>query len=164
MLPLVGRGRDAVCPPRLTAKRMKSFFAAYGSSCSCMLWVACVRTSSPLFAVSTSCEVGKATCSSCGSRGGSQGPNTWDRRKLGSVCMQQIVQTAKARTDGTSGDEADARQGQQDVQLLFGLRRPAASRRGTMSCLLHTSVSFSDLTAFCYRVHQVRRISRTATG
>ena len=97
-------------------------------------------------------------------RSGSQGPDTRDRRKLGSVCIQQVVQTAKARTDSTSGDEADAWQGQQDVHLLFGLRRPASSHRWTLSRLLHTSVYFSDLAAFCYRIHQVRRISGTATG
>ena len=95
---------------------------------------------------------------------GSQRPNTGDRRKLGSVCIQQIVQTAKARTDSTRGDVADAWQGQQDVQLLFGLSRPASSHRWTLSRLLHTSVSFSDLAPFCYRVHQVRRISGSATG
>jgi hypothetical protein len=96
--------------------------------------------------------------------GGSQGPDTGDRRKLGSVCIQQIVQTTKSRTDSTRGDVADAWQGQQDVHLLFGLRRPASSRRGTVSRLLHTTVYFSDLAPFCYRVNQVRRISGTATG
>ena len=88
--------------------------------------------------------------------GGSQGPDTGDRRKLGGVCIQQVVQTAKARTDSTRGDVADARQGQQDVHLLLGLSRPAASHRGTVSRLFHTTVYFSDLAAFCYRVHQVR--------
>ena len=29
MFPLVGRGRSAICPPRLTAKRMKPFSAGY---------------------------------------------------------------------------------------------------------------------------------------
>src|SRR6266700_5683256 len=91
--------------------------------------------------------------------GGSQGPDTGDRRKLGSVCIQQIVQTAKSRTDSASSDMADAWQGQQDVHLLFGLSRPAASHRWTVSRLLHTTVSFSDLAPFCYRVNQVRRIS-----
>src|SRR6266566_8110651 len=96
--------------------------------------------------------------------GGSQGPDTGDRRKLGGVCIQQIVQTAKARTDSTSGDRADAWQGQQDVHLLFGLSRPTSSHRGTVSRMLHTSVYFSDLAAFCNHVNQVRRISWTATG
>ncbi len=87
--------------------------------------------------------------------GGSQGPDTWDRRKLVGVCIQQIVQTAKARTDSTSGDVADAWQGQQDVHLLFGLRRPAASHRGTVSCLLQETAYFPDLAAFCYRIHKM---------
>jgi hypothetical protein len=87
--------------------------------------------------------------------GGSQGSDTWDRRKLGGVCIQQVVQSAKARTDSTSGDVADARQGQQDVHLLFGLRRPASSRRGTVSRLLQETAYFPDLAAFGYRVHQM---------
>jgi hypothetical protein len=74
------------------------------------------------------------------------------------------MQAAKARTDGTRGDVADAWQGQQDVHLLFGLSRPASSRRGTVSRLLHTTMYFSDLAPFCYRVNQVRRISGSATG
>src|SRR5205809_603127 len=96
--------------------------------------------------------------------GGSQGPDTWDRRKLGGVCIQQVMQTAKSCTDSTSCDMADAWQGQQDVHLLFGLSHSAASHRGTVSRLLHTTMYFSDLAAFCYHVHQVRRISRSAAG
>ena len=87
---------------------------------------------------------------------GSQGPDTGDRRKLGGVCIQQVMQTAKACTDSTSCDMADAWQGQQDVHLQFGLSRPASSRRGTMSRLLKATVYFSGLAPFCYRVHQVR--------
>jgi hypothetical protein len=96
--------------------------------------------------------------------GGLQGPDTGDRRKLGCVCMQQVVQTSKARTNCTRGDVADAWQGQQDVQLLFGLSRPASPSRGTVSRLLQATVYFSDLAAFCYRVNQLCRISRSATG
>ena len=97
-------------------------------------------------------------------RGSSQRSDTGDRRKLGGVCIQQVVQTAKARTDSTSGDMADAWQGQQDVHLLFGLSRPASPRRGTVSYWLPTSVYLSDLAAFCYGVHQLRRISWSVTG
>src|SRR6266567_2977387 len=97
-------------------------------------------------------------------RSGPRGPDTGDRRKLGGVCIQQVMQTAKARTDSARGDGADAWQGQHDVHLLFGLRRPAASCRGTVSRLLNTTMSFSDLAAFRDRIDQVRRILRSATG
>ena len=97
-------------------------------------------------------------------RSGSRGPDTGDRRKLGGVCIQQVMQTAKARTDSTRGHGADAWQGQHDLHLLFGLSRPASSCRGTVSRLLDTTMPFSDLAPFGYRIDQVRRISGSATG
>ena len=97
-------------------------------------------------------------------RSGSRGPDTGDRRELGGVCIQQVMQTAKSRTDSACRDGADAWQGQHDVHLLFGLRRPASSCRGTVSRLLNTTMHFPGLAAFCYRIDQVRRISGSATG
>src|SRR5579872_3148062 len=97
-------------------------------------------------------------------RSSSRGPDTGDRRKLGGVGAQQVMQAAKVRTEGACGAGADAWQGQQDVQLLFRLRRPAASCRGTVRRLPNTTMHFSDLAAFGYRIDQVRRLSGAATG
>src|SRR2546430_2261871 len=97
-------------------------------------------------------------------RSGSRGPDTGNHRKLGAVSIQQVMQTAKSRTDSARSDGADAWQGPHDVHLLFRLSRPAPSCRGTVSRLLNTTMYFSDLAAFCYRIDQVRRISGSATG
>src|SRR5207302_1689297 len=97
-------------------------------------------------------------------RSGSRGPDTGDRRKLGGVGAQQVMQTAKARTEGARGGGADAWQGQQDVQLLFGLRRPASSCRGAVRRLPNTTMHFSDLAPFGHRIDQVRRLSGSTTG
>src|SRR5947208_15820028 len=43
--------------------------------------------------------------------------DTGDRRKLGGVSAEQLVQAAKARTDSACGDGADAWQGQHDLHL-----------------------------------------------
>src|SRR5258708_20618847 len=97
-------------------------------------------------------------------RSGSRGPDTGDRRKLGGVSIQQVMQTAKSRTYSARGHGADAWQRQHDLHLLFGLSRPTSSCRGTMSRLLDTTMHFSNLAPFCYRIDQVRRISGSATG
>ena len=97
-------------------------------------------------------------------RSGSRGPNTGNRRKLGGVCMQQVMQTAKSRTYSVRGNGADAWQGQHDVHLLFGLSPPASFCRGTVSRLLNMAMPFADLAPFGYRIDQVCRISGFATG
>src|SRR6266699_1291917 len=97
-------------------------------------------------------------------RSGSRGPDTGDHRKLGGVSIQQVMQTAKARTDSARGGGADAWQGQHEVHLLFRLSLPVPSCGGTVSRLLNTTMHFSDLATFCYHIDQVRRISGSATG
>src|SRR5450755_4683879 len=97
-------------------------------------------------------------------RSGPRGPDAGDRRKLGGVSTQQIMQVAKARTDSACGDGADARQGQHDLHLLLGLSSLAPSSSRAVSRLLNTTMHFSNLTPFCYSIDQVCRISRSTTG
>ena len=95
-------------------------------------------------------------------RSGSRGPDTGDRRKLGGVSIQQIMQTAKSRTYSTRGNPADAWQGQYDLHLLLGLSSPAPSCRRSVSRGAVGRVP--DLALLGCRIDQVRRIYWSATG
>jgi hypothetical protein len=89
--------------------------------------------------------------------GGSRGPDTGDRRKLGGVSTQQVMQAAKPRAYSARGGTADARQGQHDLHLLLGQRGPAPPSRRAVSRI-------PDLALFCCTIDKVRRICRSAAG